>query len=312
MRESRVLACTLAAFAVMACACHDSDTASAADPPKIELKASVAPLEGTVVTASVDGEIAQVQTSEGATVHAGDPLFTLTNPAVERDIAYAHAAVIAAESRLRQSHAAPRRVQQSDEGERTAAAIVQSKQQKVDRLRALLASGDIAKQELQDAETELAVAKRDLAAERDRRTNAVAAPSADPAVLQAEAERARADLSFAEHRKAQMTIKAPASGTIAQLRVRAGDQVYPRDPLAQIVDSSTVRVQAQLAPELLRFVHAGATVDVKLMTIPPRRFREPIARVTPPGAEGGPSVTVNVPNPDRMLQPGTPALVTIR
>ncbi|MEA2464313.1 MAG: hypothetical protein QOJ98_2060, partial [Acidobacteriota bacterium] len=80
----------------------------------------------------------------------------------------------------------------------------------------------------------------------------------------------------------------------------------------EIVDSKTARVQAQLAPELLRFVRAGLHVDVKLMTIPPRRFREPIARVIPPGGEGGSSIIVNIPNPDRMLQPGTPAVITIQ
>jgi hypothetical protein len=53
-------------------------------------------------------------------------------------------------------------------------------------------------------------------------------------------------------------------------------------------------------------------VEVKLMTIPPRRYREPIARVIPPGAEGGSGIVVNVPNPDRMLQPGTPAVITIQ
>lgn len=299
----------MAAGAVLGVSCRDSDTASAAAPPKIELKAAVAPVEGVAVVSAVDGEVAQLLTSEGAAVRAGDPLVVVTNPGVERDLAYARAAVTSAESKMRGAHAAPHIA--SDEGEKTAAAIVQAKQQKVDRLRALLASGDIAKQELQDAENELAVAKRDLHNERERRVSGTA-PPADPALMQAELDRARADLAYAEHRKALLTIKAPANGTIARLRIHPGDQIYMRDTVAEIVDNSTVHVQAQLAPELVRYVRAGVPVDVKLMTIPPRRFREPIAHVNPPGSEGGPSLSVTVPNPDRMLQPGTPAVITIQ
>jgi multidrug resistance efflux pump len=192
-----------------------------------------------------------------------------------------------------------------------AADLVRQKQQRLERLRALLATGDVARQDVENAEAELTAAKRDLQGERDRATPAVT-PASDTAMLQAEAERARSDLAFAEHRKAQLAIKAPASGTIARLRVAAGADVYVRDPIAEIVDGSSAHVQAQLAPELLRFVRAGRPVDVRLMTIPPRRFREPIARVIPPGAEGGSSIIVNIPNPDRMLQPGTPAVITIQ
>ncbi len=124
--------------------------------------------------------------------------------------------------------------------------------------------------------------------------------------------RARADLVFAKHRQSLLTITAPASGAVARLRVRIGDDVYTRDPLADVADPSTVRVQAQIAPELFRFVHAGAAADVRVLTIPPHRFREPVARVIAAGSEGGPAIIVNVPNPDRMMQPGTPAIVTLQ
>lgn len=296
-----------ASIAALSFACRDADSASAADTPRIELKASVAPLQGTVVSAPIDGAVAQIAVAEGAPVHAGDLLFTLTNPAVDRDLAYARAAVASAEFRLRSARTRP--AARSDEAERASAQIVKARQQKVERLRGLLATGDIAKQELQDAEAELAAARRDWLNERERLSSPAA--TIDPAVVQAEADRARADQAFAEHRKALLSIAAPASGTLT-LRVHAGDQVYLRDPLAEIVDASTVRVQAPIAPELMHYVHAGQTVEVKLMTIPPRRFREPIARVNPAGAEGGPAIVVNVPNPDRMLQAGTPAVVTVQ
>ncbi|HEU4889015.1 MAG TPA: efflux RND transporter periplasmic adaptor subunit, partial [Thermoanaerobaculia bacterium] len=248
-------------------------------------------------------------------------LVTLSNPTVARDAVYARTAVIAAEQRMRglagvrsQPPQAPR--QGSGERERVAAALVKQKQQKLDRLRALLATGDVAKQDVEYAEAELAAAQRDLNAERERAAYERQAPTAavqagSPAMLQVELDRARADQVLTEHRQSLLTVKAPASGTIARLRVSQGSDVYTRDALADIVDAATARVQAPLAPELFRFVRVGMPVDVKLSTIPPRRFREPIARIVPPGGEGGAAVIVNIPNPDRMLQPGTAAIITI-
>lgn len=293
----------------------------AADPPKIELKATVAPFDSVTVYAPIEGRVTQITAAEGATIRAGDLLVTLTNPAVARDAVYARTAVIAAEQRMRgqTTRSQPRQSsppQSSGERERVAAALVKQKQQKLERLRALLATGDVAKQDVEYAEAELAAAQRDLNTERERaayerQTPAAVIQAISPALLQVEADRARADQVVAEHRQSLLTVKAPASGTIAKWRVTQGSDVYTRDPLAEIVDAATARVQAPLAPELFRFVRVGMPVDVKLSTIPPRRFREPIARIVPPGGEGGAAVIVNIPNPDRMLQPGTPAIITV-
>lgn len=301
--------------AALAGACRDSERAASADPVHIELKAAVAPIDRVAVVAPIEGRVAQLRVAEGATVRAGDVLVTLSNPAVARDLAYARSAVLAADLRLRGP--APTRRVAPDRGggirARAAEEIVRSREQKLARMRRLLADGDVAKQEVENAEAELAAAQRDLNAELERQQAApVVAASTSPALLQAEAERARADLALAEHRQSLLTITAPASGTIAQLRVLQGGDVYVRDPIADIVSGGSVRVQAPLAPELLHFVRVGMPVDVKLMTIPVRRFREPIARVVPPGGESGAAIIVNIPNPDRMLQPGTPAVITIQ
>lgn len=289
-------------------ACRDSGTAAAADEPRIEMKAAVAPLDGVTIHTPIEGRVATVAVSEGSAVQPGAVLITLTNPAVDRDLAYARAQLLGAEARSRSARTAPPPA--SREGENAAADVMRSRKEKLDRYRGLLATGDVSRQEVENAEAEYAAARRDWLAERERRT--VAAPAADPALLQAEIDRARADLAFAEHRRSQLTIAAPSAGSVAQLRVRPGDDVYPRDVLLDLVDAGAARVQAQIAPELLRFVRVGQPVDVKVLTIPPRRFREPIARVTPPGAQGGASIVVNVPNPDRSLQPGTPAVITVQ
>lgn len=277
------------------------------------MKAAVAPLTGVTVSSPIEGRVTRVAVAEGAVVKPGDVIAELTNPVVDRDIAYARAAVISAESRMRGGRPAQATKPVSDEGERAAATILAARQQKVDRLRRLLASGDVSKQDVQDAEAELAAARRDWLAEKERRSDTPPpAPGVDRALLQAELDRARADLVVAEHRQSALRIVAPSAGSIARLRVHEGDDIYTRDAVAEIVETSSVRVEAAIAPELLRYVKVGQAVDVKLMTIPPRRFRETIVRVDQPGAGGGPTIAVNVPNPDRMLQAGTPAVITIQ
>lgn len=287
--------------------CRDNTSASAADIPRIEVKAAVAPFDAVTVSSPIDGYVATLAVQEGAPVRTGAVVATLTNPAVDRDLAYANAQLLATEAKSRRPTAAPRPRPRDDEA--ILAGIVRAKQEKLDTYRKLLASGDVSKQEVLDLETDLAATKRQLLAER--RQDAAPAAEENPALAQAELERAQADLALAQHRQSLLTIVAPASGTVSRVRVRAGQDVYLRDPLADIVDASTVHVQAQVAPELMRFIHAGAMVDVKLLTIPPRTFREPIAHVEPPSAQGA-AIVVNVPNPDRMLQPGTPAVITIQ
>jgi multidrug resistance efflux pump len=289
--------------------CRDDATSAAAAAPKIEVKAQVAPIEMVAVSAQFDGRIERVVVSEGSPVNAGDVAVTLTNPSVERDLAYARAQVAAAEWKLR-AMAAPARRAAPNEWENVAQQILGEKEKKLERFRAMLKSGDVSAQELQDVTVEVAAARRDWLAERERRMTVP--EQSDPSLLNMELERARADLAVAEDRKTQLTLTAPAAGIVSRVLVKAGDRVFPRDPLLEISNASNVRVTAQVAPELIRYVRAGQLVDVQVLTIPPHRFRERIAQVIPAGNAGGPAIVVNVPNPDRMLQPGTPAVIAVR
>jgi len=298
------------AFSVLAIAsCRGNDGTAAAESPQVEMKAQVAPIDTFPVAAPFDGRIETVVAREGTPVNTGDLVITLANPSVERDLAYARAQVAAAEWKLHAVSAPARRVA-PNEWENTALQILREKEKKLERYRRLLGTGDVSAQEVQDVAVEVAAARRDWMAERDRRMTVP--EQNDPALLRMELERARADLAVAEDRKSQLALHAPAAGIVSRVLVRAGDRVFPRDPLLEISNASSVRVVAQVAPELIRYVRAGQLVDVQVLTIPPHRFRERISQVIPAGSAGGPAVIVSVPNPDRMLQPGTPAVIGVR
>jgi multidrug resistance efflux pump len=305
--EKRVTIVLIAALSLISC--RDDAANAAAAQPKIEVKAQVAPIEMVPVSAQFDGRVERVMLSEGAPVNAGDVVITLSNASVERDLAYARAQVAAAEWKLR-AIATPTRRAAPNEWENVALQILREKEKKLERYRTMLKSGDVSLQEVQDVTVEVAAARRDWMGERDRRMTTP--EQSDPSLLKMELERAKADLAVAEDRKTQLTLTAPAAGIVSHIMVKAGDRVFPRDALLEISNASNVRVTAQVAPELIRYVSVGQLVDVQVLTIPPHRFRERIAQVIPAGNAGGPALIVNVPNPDRMLQPGTPAVIAVR
>lgn len=291
--------------------CSEKPDAAAAEPPQLEVRAAVAPAQTATAVSTVDGRIATLLVSEGAPVQAGATIATLTNAAIDRDIAYAKAQVAVAEQRLRDAR---RPIAQTlilgDAGarERASAEILKNAEAKRDRYRDLYASRDISKQELEDAESAYAAALRDWLVERERASQKVI--QTDTGVLQLELERAKAELAFASERRGLLEVKAPISGVVTRVAARPGESVFPRDPIVEIANTIKVEVRGVIAPELTRYARAGMPVEVKIFTVPPRRFTVPIKNVLP--GSGGATLVVEVPNPDGVLQEGQTAVVTVK
>lgn len=292
----------------------------AAEVPALEIKAEVARPRMATVVAPSDGRVGAVHAHEGGTVRAGEIVITIANPALQRSLAYSRAQLALAEYRLRQTQN-PKRVQRStsDDGDareriRIAQAIVDNRKSRLDRFEKLFATRDITKDEFELARIEYDAAVRDLRAERKNLENANAAQtqSGDPALLQLDVERARAEMAILEDRSRQLQVAAPIGGIVTRLLAAPGDTIFPRDPLLEITDASTLEVRGTIAPELLRHVRAGMPVEVKVFTVPPRRFRASIKTVIPPAAGAGATISVPVSNPDGVLQPGTTAIITVR
>jgi len=234
---------------------------------------------------------------------------TLSNAAVEREIAHARLQVRLAELRLRNSSSPAAQIGEPDERELASAAILKNKKEKLRRYRALFATRDIAEQELREAENEYANARRDLLAEQERRSATV---PQDRNLIELELQRAMADEQYAESRLALLRLISPQAGSVLRVHVAVGDNIFPRDPLVEISDSSRMTVRATVAPELLRYVRTGMTVNVKVFTVPPRQFREAITSIVPASGETPAAIRVAVPNPDGTIQSGTPAAIVLR
>ena len=303
----------LAPFAVLflTASCNDQDDAIAAGTPQLELRAAIASAQTANAVAAVDGRIASITVREGSLVKPGTVVATLVNLTMERDLAFARAQVAIAEQRLRNaSRPAVRSMSAGDNAarERAAAQILKNRESKRNRYRQLYETRDVSKQELEDAENEYAAALRDWLAERERATVTIA--QTDTGLLKLELERARSDEAFAADRKSMLTIVAPIGGIVTRVNARVGDSVFPRDPIVEIANNATAEVRAPIAPELLRYVRTGKPLEVKVFTVPPRRFSAPVRAIVP-GANGA-TLVVELPNPDGVLQAGQQAVITVK
>jgi membrane fusion protein (multidrug efflux system) len=306
----------LAAAVALVPACRERQEAVASEVPHLEVKAEIAKPQTATVVAPYDGRIETIGVAEGASVKAGDVIVTIANPTVERDVAYSRAQLAIAEYRLRHANAprrssAPRNNGDNDDRIAAIEEIAKSRKTRLDRYEHLYKTHDITADELENARMEYAAAQRDLAAERNARQQAEVAAPSDPALLKLDLERARAEAAVVEDRRRQLTVTAPIAGVVSRIFASAGETIFPRDPILEITNAATLEVRGVIAPELLRHVRAGMPVDVKVFTVPPRRFSATIRNITPPTAEGA-AIVVVIANPEGVLQPGTAATITVR
>jgi multidrug resistance efflux pump len=305
-RFTGTLLCVLAWM--LATACSDKPEAAAADIPRLEVRATVATPQTANAIAAVDGRVATLLASEGSAVQQGAQIATLVNPGIDRDIAYAKAQVAVAEQRLREARRPiPQTRIPGDAGaarERASAQILKNREAKRDRYRRLFASHDISKQELEDAENEYAVALRDLLVERERTAQQVI--QTDTSILQLELERAKAELAFADERRSLLVVRAPMSGVVTRVAARPGETIFPRDPIVEIANNATVEVRGTIAPELQRYIRNGMPVEVKVMTVPPRKYNVAVRNVLPG------TIVVELPNPEGVLTAGQSAVITVK
>ena len=263
------------------------------------------------ITAQVDGQVRTLPVAEGATVAANDVVAELANARIDRDVAFARAQRELIEARLNRGGAPASAANPRAGSLAITARIVEVRRQRLEKMRQLRRTNDVTSRELEQAELEYLAALREY---NERRLSPVVA--ADPELLRIERDKFAADERLAEERQGLLTVATPISGVVTRLHVILGQFVSPRDPIAEVSDSSTLHVRGQIAPELLRYVRPGLPVDVRLLSVPVRAFADQIEYVVPITAPGGQSrgatVVVTIPNPDGSVQPNTDAFITLR
>ncbi|HEY5949325.1 MAG TPA: efflux RND transporter periplasmic adaptor subunit [Kofleriaceae bacterium] len=160
------------------------------------------------------------------------------------------------------------------------------------------AQADLARREVQRTEALVkggAIAQREL----DRAKSQLTA--AEAAVTQA-----RAQLASSQSQLGDATAKSPMAGVIARRSVSVGDVVSPGSELYEVIDPSTMRLDASVASDDLSVISPGKAVDFEVRGYPGQKFTGTIARVAPAAdpVTRQIQVLVDIPNPGGKLVAG--------
>jgi RND family efflux transporter MFP subunit len=151
----------------------------------------------------------------------------------------------------------------------------------VDRTAALVKGGALAQRELDRVQSQL--------------------QQAEAGVVQA-----RAQVSSSQAQLGDATVRSPIAGVVARRAVSAGDVVQPGAELYEVIDPSTMRLDASVASDDLSAIGVGKTVDFEVRGYPGQRFTGTIARVAPAAdpVTRQIQVLVDIPNPGGKLVAG--------
>lgn len=246
---NKLIIFSIAAFSLIAC----KKEAPKQDGPKpypvvsVEVKNVVgyqtfpATIQGRInndVRAKIQGYVTQVLVDEGQYVTKGQPLFRLETNILNENAAAAQAGIGAAESNIAAAQAA-----------------VNAAQVEVNKLKPLVAKNIISNVQLQTAQADLAKAQAQL-------QQAVASK-----------RQATANYKGVEANIEYSVIRAPISGVVGKLPLKAGSLVGPTDqtPLTTISDTSEIYAYFSMnEKEYFDFLEksVGASVPEKIKNLP--------------------------------------------
>jgi membrane fusion protein, multidrug efflux system len=162
-----------------------------------------------------------------------------------------------------------------------------------------------------------AEAARDLARREVERTEALVKGGAiaqreldrvQSQLKQAEAavNQARAQLASSQSQLGDATVRSPLAGVVARRTVNAGDVVSPGAELYEVIDPSTMRLDASVSSDDLASIAPGKAVDFEVRGYPGQRFAGTISRVAPAAdpVTRQIQVLVDIPNPGGKLVAG--------
>ncbi|WP_457796034.1 HlyD family secretion protein [Methylocystis sp. S23] len=214
-----------------------------------------------------EGErLALLRVSAGSVVKAGDPLFAMATPLLNRSRDEATARIGQLEAQVENLRAAMNRPEQIavlQAGlERAEAALVLSRND-YQRQRKLFSEGHVAKAALDRAEMAL---KRDEASVKEARRQVEAARmsgrSQEIEAAEAALGQARAQLQAIDIRISRQSVKAPANGVVQDVFFRPGEVVNAGQPVVALLPPENRKVRFYVPEPRLAGVRVGGRVKV--------------------------------------------------
>lgn len=122
-----------------------------------------------------------------------------------------------------------------------------------------------------------------------------------------------AEVALAHTRLDKMTINAPFSGTIGLRRVSPGDFVTAGQPLVELTDLSSLKVEFSIPERHLQRLHPDQPVTLTIDAMDTQAFTGRIYAIAPSANPDSHNISIRarIPNPEGTLRPGLFARIEI-
>jgi HlyD family secretion protein len=224
----------------------------------------VEPIAPTIARAEFPAFVVRVLATEGQNVHRGQEILELNSADIASQLAQARAALLAAETDLRNARAGgpPEQVAELQGDLQQAKIEVENLERTHKALVDLVAKQAATQDELAQNETDLTKAQAKLQSLQERKQALAekANVSAESASLRV--KQAHDQVRALQDKLRSATVVAPVDATLFSLPVRAGDYVQVGQELAQMADLRHVRVRAFVDEPDLGWLEAGQSVQV--------------------------------------------------
>jgi RND family efflux transporter MFP subunit len=261
---------------------------AAAGTPLLTASGYVVARRKAVVSAKIQGRLAELDVDEGTRVLEGDVIARLESEDYDAQVGRARAQVQQADAQIASGQAAIRR-----------------------------AEAELAEAQRQLAVNEQLVTKRMLATDtleasraRVRVLEAAAGQAnADVARMEAAHAQALADQRFTEAQLANTVIRAPFTGVVVRKMAEVGESVAPIPPgvnlstssgaIVALADLDTLEVEVDVAEANVAKLASSQPADVTVEAFPDKRFKAQLRQITPTADRTKATVTVKVTILDR-------------
>ncbi len=224
------------------------------------------------IAPEVTGRITAVHVRDNQIVSRGDPLVTIDPVPFQLVVAQRQAEIDEAAAQLGVDADEQKIAADNLTSANSALAFAQETQSRVSNL---TASGDVSRQQLDQANDAL----RRAQAAQSAAEEAIATARATTALHQAARAQAEAAMATAQWELSRTQIVAPTDGSINNFTVRIGDTAQANVPLIGIVDAHAFRIIANYRQDYIRQLTVGHTAWIWLNSEPWHLHRAHVAGI---------------------------------
>ena len=293
----------------------------------LEIKGEVKALRSVVITAPYSAGDLQIVNlvANSAKVKKGDVIVEFDATTMKQKLAQDQSSAKSAEAEINQSRAAAKLKEEQDVTDVMTAKFTAEKA-RIDATKQEILSkidGEQAKLKVIDAEQKLKEAEAKLKADRTSAT-------ADLASKKQKLDQAKFQVQQDEKSLSLLTLRAPLDGVVAlqnhwqpqagQIPFKAGDRAWPGAAIAELPDTTSLRIAARVEEAERGQLKVDQTATVRIDALPDRSFGSKLNTISPTASMdftgGWPiqrnfSVELSLNDSDARLAPGMGATVRV-